>query len=295
MLLKLAKRRGVSPLISSLLIMVTTMLALSITLGYTQSTLTRKNGETDFESAKSFMKNLGLQVDDVAWVKGRVDTVHFTSQYGQIEYLPGALTYTIEFYDKSGTFIDRNVTSGDIFMYNMPVDKYYLEEGYYQPVINEGSENLVLRGAKAPVTRVFAAQSTTVGDAEYLRVVLVPAIRYQAYNMTVMSGDPPTPTTARYVRLYLPKLQPGYSSDMPKSIVLTGVDIGTEIHRGVGRIDVTLEFPLSDSFYDNDFFRFTAGTTVVEQGPLRVKQTITLTNEANVELYVGLVKLDYGS
>lgn len=38
--------------------MVTTMLALSVTLGYTQSTLTRKNGETDFESAKNFMRTL---------------------------------------------------------------------------------------------------------------------------------------------------------------------------------------------------------------------------------------------
>jgi hypothetical protein len=87
MLIKLVNRRAVSPLISTLLIMAITMLALSVTLGYTQATLTRKNGETDFESAKSFMRNLCLQVDDVAWVRGRVDTVHFTAQYGQLEYL----------------------------------------------------------------------------------------------------------------------------------------------------------------------------------------------------------------
>lgn len=92
-------------------------------------------------------------------MKGRVDTVHFTSQYGQIEYLKDAVVYTIEFRDSTGKLLGRNITRSDIFMYNMPVEKYYLEEGYYQPVISEGSDNLVLNGANAPVTRVFAAQT----------------------------------------------------------------------------------------------------------------------------------------
>ncbi len=278
MQIKLASRRGVSPLISTWLIMVTTMLALSVTLGYTQSTLTRKNGETDFESAKNFMRNLGLQVDDVAWVKGRVDTVHFTSQYGQLEYLPGAVTYTIDFYDASNAHLGSTViVDCDIFMYNMPVEKYYLEEGYYQTLISEGDDNLILTGVNAPVTRVFATQSSIVGNNQYLRIALVPAIRYQSYNVTYGA-------TTRYIRLYIPKLQPGYSSNQPKSVVLTGLDINTEIRQGVRKIVVSVDFPLLDQNYDNNFFKF--------QPP---GETITLTANTNVELYTGIVRLDYGA
>ncbi len=254
------------------------MLALSVTLGYTQSTLTRKNGETDFESAKNFMRNLGLQVDDVAWVKGRVDTVHFTSQYGQLEYLPGAVTYTIDFYDASNAHIGSTIIADcDIFMYNMPVEKYYLEEGYYQTLISEGDDNLILTGVNAPVTRVFATQSSIVGNNQYLRIALVPAIRYQSYNVTYGA-------TTRYIRLYVPKLQSGYSSNQPKSVVLTGLDINTEIRQGVRKIVVSVDFPLLGQNYDNNFFKF--------QPP---GETILLTANTNVELYTGIVRLDYGA
>ena len=280
---KLVSRRAVSPLISTLLIMVMTMLALSVTLGYTQATLTRKNGETDFESAKNFMRNLALQVDDVAWVKGRVDTVHFTSQYGQIEYLSDAVQYRIDFYDGSNRLVGSNVTDCDVFMYNMPTEKYYLEEGYYEPLIIEGSNNIIAIGTNAPVTRVFAAQSSTVGDAQFLRIVLVPALRCQTYNVT--SND----ITTRYVRIYLPKLQPGYSSSLPKSVVLTGLDIKTEIHEAVRRIDVSLVFPMDAKYYDNNFFQFKVGDAPA------VTQSISLTGDSNAELYIGMVRLDYGA
>ena len=205
--------------------MVITMVALSITLGYTQNTLTRKNGETDFESAKSFMRNLGLQVDDVAWVKGRVDTVHFTSQYGQIEYLSDVIQYKLDFYDSSDQLVGSKVVNSDIFMYNIPTEKYSFEDGYYKELIGEEPAPLVSTGVDAPVTRVFAAQSIMAGDAQFLRIVLVPALRVQAYNVT-SSG-----TQTRYVRIYIPDLQPGYSSSQAKSVVLTGLGINTEIYR----------------------------------------------------------------
>lgn len=91
-------------------------------------------------------------------------------------------------------------------------------------------------------------------------------------------------TQTHYLRLYLPDLQPGYSADVPKSVVLTGLDIETEIHQAVRTIDVTVSFPLTDQNYDNNFFGFS-----------RVTDNIILTQDTNVELYRGEVRLDYGS
>ena len=277
MLIKIVNRRAVSPLISTLLIMAITMLALSVTLGYTQATLTRKNGETDFESAKSFMKNLCLQVDDVAWVRGRVDTVHFTAQYGQLEYLEDGVQYKIDFYDSFNTLVNTTTLTSDVFLYNMPVEKYYLDETYYEPLIKEGSNNLFLSGPNAPVARVFGIQSSIAGDSQFLRIALVPALRWTSYEVTGSS-------TTHYVRVYYPDLQRGYSSDLPKSIVLTGIDVTTGIHNNISRIDVAVTFPQFEKNYDNNFFKFNEVTT-----------SLTLSAESQVEMYSGQVRLDYGA
>jgi len=278
MQIKFDSKRAVSPIVSTLLLMVITMMALSLTLGYTQNTLTRKNGETDFETAKSFMRNLGLQVDDVAWIKGRVDTVHITSQYGQIEYVNDVVQYKIDFIDNFGHIVGTKTINSDIFMYNIPTEKYYLEEGYYSEILGSVPAEIVSMGVDAPVARVFAAQSNIVGGAQFLRVVMVPVLRVQTYNVT-SSGS-----VTRYCRIFIPDLQPGYSSTLAKSVVLTGLDVKTEIYEAVTRVDISVTFPQLEKNYDNNFFRFG-----------EVLQNIQLTGSSNVEVYSGQVRLDYGA
>ena len=152
------KRKADAPIISTLMLMTITLFAMSITLSYVNSTLTRRQGENDFETAKIFMKNMGLQIDDVAWTKGRVDTVHFTSQYGQIEYLSNTLNYTIRFYNASSALVATSKYTSSIFMFNVPTEKYYLEEGYYESLLPPKVTSLVFYGENAPATRVFAIQ-----------------------------------------------------------------------------------------------------------------------------------------
>jgi hypothetical protein len=223
------------------------------------------------------MKNLCLQVDDVAWVRGRVDTVHFTAQYGQLEYLEDGIQYKIDFYDSFNNLVNTTTLTSDVFLYNMPVEKYYLDETYYEPLIKEGSNNLFLSGPNAPVARVFAIQSSIAGDSQFLRIALVPALRWTSYEVTGSS-------TTHYVRMYYPELQRGYSSDLPKSIVLTGIDVTTGIHNNISRIDVAVTFPQFEKNYDNNFFKFTEVTT-----------SLTLSAESQVEMYSGQVRLDYGA
>jgi hypothetical protein len=271
------KRRADAPIISTIMLMAITLFAMSITLSYVNSTLTRRQGENDFESAKIFMKNLGLQIDDVAWTKGRVDTVHFTSQYGQIEYLPDTIQYTITYKNETNT-VATQVYKSSIFMFNVPTEKYYLDEGYYESLLPTEVTSLVFYGESAPATRVFAIQKSAVGGNNFLRIVIVPVLRYRNYTVTF------TGSTLRYVRIYLPELEQGSASPLPKSVVLTGQSIRTETIQNITGIDVRVDFLRSGALYDNEFFKFPD-----------ITQTITFTGISQVETYVGSVKLDYGA
>ena len=86
------------------------------------------------------------------------------------------------------------------------------------------------------------------------------------------------------MRIYLPELEQGSASPIPKSVVLTGQSIRTETYQNIKRIEVQVDFLRSGALYDNGFFKFPATT-----------QTITFTDISQVEAYVGSVKLDYGA
>lgn len=90
------KVKALAPIVSTLILMAVFMLALTLSLTFVQSNLARRSAENDFNSAKSFMRTVGLQVDDVAWVTGRTDSVRYTVQNGDVNLLNPLLNYTIE-------------------------------------------------------------------------------------------------------------------------------------------------------------------------------------------------------
>jgi len=294
------KTKAVAPIVSTILLMAVTLFVVSIALSFVNNTLTRREGENDFESAKIFMKNVGLQIDDVAWTKGRVDTVHFTSQYGQVEFLSGdlpesaPLKYTVTYNcleDGVGISYEENYYSS-ILMYNLPIDKSFLGEGYDEAIfpinVNSARElKPVASGTTAPVANVFAIQKSNVGADQYLRIVLVPVMRYHEYYV---SSSGTTPTVERHMKLYLPELILNVGIPQPKSIIMTGDGIKSTNYNNVISITVKVEFPRTnnpgfpDDHYDNLFFKF---------NPKEV--TIPMSYQYQVETYIGRVKLDYGT
>jgi len=234
------KTKAVAPIVSTIMLMAVTLFVMSIALSFVNNTLTRREGENDFESAKIFMKNVGLQIDDVAWTKGRVDTVHFTSQYGQVEFLSGDLpesaplkyTVTYNYLDEYGVEISyEEYYYSSILMYNLPIDKSFLGEGYDEAILPKNVNSArelkpVASGTTAPVANVFAIQKSNVGADQYLRIVLVPVMRYHEY----------------YVSSSGPQTNLGYSTTPIKiniqKVTWNGVEDGT-----YGSFSVTIENP----------------------------------------------------
>jgi len=266
-------RRGDAPIISTILLMAVTLLTVSLALNWVNATLTRKNGEADFESAMIFMKTVGLQVDDVAWTQGRVDTVRFSSEFGLLQYVPDALRYDITYSDSANVVVGTSTFTSSIFMFNMPTIKYYLSEGYYELLLPSTEPALVDSGVSAPVMKVFARQLYQAGNSDFIRVAAVPMIRMREHTVTVGSS------TKSFVSLYLPKLD-GKATASKSMIVLSGKEIKPETFLNVKKITVTVT--CLNPNYSSNFFHFQSAS-----------QEITLTNPSTVQTFEGVVQLDY--
>jgi hypothetical protein len=214
---------------------------------------------------------VGLQIDDVAWVIGRTETVRYSSKYGGVSF-KSALNYTI--YINTTTQSNKKLYSSitGILCFNMPISQYSVGNNYYELIYPSVNEGLLLKGASAPVTRVFAVEKLPMGDGDFARVVVAPAIRM--LNLTI--GD------TRYIRLYLPVLLEGEAPKRSQSITLTGESV-SKLGESVTGIRVEVSFPSRLDGFDNYFFHFSKTT-----------ETIPLSGKNVVELYVGEVRVDLG-
>jgi len=268
-----AKRRqsskAVSPAISSVIITGTLVALISVALFFANNFLLVRMAESEFNSAKQVMQTVGLQIDDVAWVIGRTETVRYSSRYGDVAF-ESALNYTI--YINTTTQLNQklytNITG--ILCFNMPVSRYSIGNDYYELIYPSVDEKLLLKGASAPIARVFAAEKLPMGSDSFVRVVTAPAIRM--LNLTI--GN------TRYIRLYLPVLLEGATPKRSQSITLTGESV-SKVSESVTGIKVEVSFPLAG--FDNSFFHFS-----------ETVETISLSGETVVELYVGEVDVALG-
>ncbi|MCJ7633493.1 hypothetical protein MUP77_14040, partial [Candidatus Bathyarchaeota archaeon] len=89
-------RRAIAPIISTLILMAVIMFAISVTLTFVQKNLSLRGSENDFNSMKTFMRTVGLQVDDVAWVEGRTETTRYTTQFGGITLSDPLINYSVQ-------------------------------------------------------------------------------------------------------------------------------------------------------------------------------------------------------
>ena len=250
------KRSGklaISPAISSVIMTGAMIAILSVALGFANDFLWTRVAESDYASSKQLMRSVGLQIDDVAWTAGRTETITYATQYGDVEFETGVITYNVSVVANSLKHDFINTTGA--LMFNMPTYQYSISDDYWTQIYPDPDQDtsLTLTGTSAPVARVFEVEQVPMPDGDYIRVVAAPAIRvlYSSINSS---------TNTRYVRMYLPVLTAGESPRLYQSLTLTGEYVKANTLNHVDSIQVTVEFPDVAAGFDSDFFNFPSET-----------------------------------
>jgi len=261
-------RRAVSPAISTTIMTSVIVVMLLVAISFINSRLNGQLAQNDFDSMKQAMQTLGLQVDDVAWIPGRTQTLTYASKYGGITFRSPALTYNFYF---DGTLV-ANFSVGAI-MFSIPISEYSISNNYFEEIF-PSSNSFLQNGASAPVCRVFATEKLPMQDGSYIRIVLVPIVR----QLNAMING------VNYARFYLPLLNQGAATQLAQSVTLTGINVPHQISSNVNSVTITIGFPNGAGMgLTSDFFNFAA-----------TSQTVTLGPESVVEIYGGNVAVSLG-
>ena len=271
-------KRGISPVVSSVIMTGAIVAILSVALVFANNLLWSRVAEGDFDSSEQMMQTVGLEIDDVAWTVGRTGTIRYASQYGDVVLVSSVLTYNVSVVADGDTYEFSNTTG--VIIFNLPTSHYSIKDGYWARIFPDSDENLTLTGTSAPVARVFAVERTPMPGGKYMRVVVAPSVR-------VLFSSINSSTNTYYIRMYIPVLNEGESPRLYQSLTLTGESVNAYTLNNVTSIDVSVDFPrgVSDSF-DSAFFNFPA-----------VNQSITIpSGYDNVvfELYLSEVSVGFG-
>lgn len=243
--------KAVSTVISTVILTATIVSLLVITLVFANNFLWTKMAESDFSAAKQFMQNIGLQIDDVAWIAGRTQTLRYSSKYGDVNLLPAALNYSIYIQtEKDGDYELFASYEVGVLLFNLPVSRYSIADDYYELLFPESADTLMLKGTSAPVVRVFAVEKILMGDGSYTRVVIAPSVRLLNSTVTREGG-----AKTLYLKLYIPVLTLGDSPRISQSVTITGKSVSA-VTRQITGVNITVTFPKSSWGFDNSFFHF---------------------------------------
>ena len=58
-----------------------------VAMSYAQTYLSSSIAQNEFNTNQQFMLTTGLQIDNVAWMMGRTQTITYSSTYGSLEFL----------------------------------------------------------------------------------------------------------------------------------------------------------------------------------------------------------------
>ncbi|MEM2523119.1 MAG: hypothetical protein QXW82_08265, partial [Candidatus Bathyarchaeia archaeon] len=87
--------KAVSPALSTAILTSAIVVLLLVTMVFTSNFLEARIVENEFSAMKQFMQTVGLQIDDVAWIPGRTQTIRYASRYGHVAFVDKALTYAV--------------------------------------------------------------------------------------------------------------------------------------------------------------------------------------------------------
>lgn len=278
---KRSSKRGVSPVISTVIITGAMIGIVSVALVFANNFLWSRVAEGDFNSSKQLMHTAGLQIDDVAWTMGRTETIRYASQYGEVVLQPSVLNYTVSVETNStDTYEFSNETA--VLLFNLPTSRYSVTNDYWERIFPSQDENLTLKGTSAPVARVFAVEKLPMYDGSYIRVVVAPAVR-------VLFSSINASTSTYYVKMYLPVLTAGEAPRLSQSITLTGESVEARTLNNVTSIDVTVDFPrgASPENFDSAFFNFPYDSEEISVPPSGYDNIV-------FELYLSEVSVGFG-
>jgi len=261
------------------------MALLIVAVVFVNNSLWASVAEADFESAKQFMQNIGLQIDDVAWTIGRKATVRYSSRDGSVGLLPLALNYTVYVKTQGSESYDFFASyEVGALLFNIPVSKFSLLDGYYELVYPPSVSNLTMTGTSAPVARIFCVEKLTppMSDGSFIRIVIAPSIRSLFSNMTTTSSS------TFFVKLYLPVLVQGSAQGSSQSVTLIGNSVRADTEDQVTSVRVTVDFPdaTSQQGFDASFFHFPSLNQVINVPPGY--------DDSVLEFYSGKVEVELG-
>jgi hypothetical protein len=251
-------RKAVSPAISTVILTSAVVVLLIVTVAFANNFLSSRMAENEFSSMEQFMQTVGLQIDDVAWIIGRTQTIRYASKFGQVNFEAGALNYTL-FVDKGGGYVYSIGNLTGVLLFNIPIVKYSLGNNYYESIY-PSDRSFLQKGTSAPVSRVYATERLPMRDGSFARVVVTPIIRM--LNSTIsMSG-----TTTNYFKFYLPVLTNGTSPYHSQSVTLTGKNVLVKSEDGVNAIRIRLSYPTKEVNlgFDRTFFNFDSDEKIVD-------------------------------
>jgi len=250
-------RKAVSPAISTVILTSAVVVLLLVTIVFANNFLNARMAENEFSAMEQFMQTVGLQIDDVAWIIGRTQTIRYASNFGQVSFEYGALNYTIYVDKGSGYDYNHPLVSNrtGVLLFNMPISRYSLGNNYYKAVF-PSDRSFLQKGTSAPVSHVYITEQVPMRDGSFIRVVVAPAIRM--LNSTISMGE-----TKNYFKFYLPILCNGTSPHYSQSVTLTGKNVLVKTEGSVNAVKIRVSFPRISEGFDKFFFNFDVEEKVV--------------------------------
>ena len=264
-------RKAVSPAISTVILTSAIVVLLLVTIVFANNFLTSRMTENEFSAMKQFMQTVGLQVDDVAWIPGRTQTIRYASRFGQVNFVEKTLVYSVYVNTGTGYVLLGNYTTG-VLLFNMPISSYSVGNNYHERIF-PASGSFLSNGTSAPTSYVFVVEKLPMYDGDYIRVVVVPCIR--VLNATIGG--------TRYYKFYLPILESsGKHPRHSQSVTLAGKSVSVNTKSG-SAVKISVSFPNATQGFNADFFNFEGTEEVVNLSPGSV-----------VEFYSGEVSVSLG-
>ena len=248
--------RAVSPAISMVILTSAVIVLLLVTIAFANNFLDARMAENDFSAMEQFMQTVGLQIDDVAWIIGRTQTIRYASKFGQVAFESVALNYTV-YVDKGGGYVYLISNRTGVLLFNMPIVKYSIGNNYYESIF-PSDRSFLQKGTSAPVSHVYVTEKLPMRDGSFIRVVVAPTLRM--LNSTISMGE----NKNNYFKFYLPILSNGTSPYHSQSVTLSGKNVLVKTEGGVNAVRIRISFPKIGSGFDKDFFNFDSEEKVVD-------------------------------
>lgn len=267
-------KRAVSPSISTVILTGTIVVLLISTVAFANNFLDSRMAETEFSTIGQFMQTVGLQIDDVAWTAGRTQTVRYVSKYGQVNFESVTLNYSIYVKESSEWQLVLTNTTG-IILFNMPVSKYSVGNGYFERIF-PSDNSFLQKGPSAPITHLFIIEKLPMVDGNFIRVAVAPSFRM--LNSTIIGAE-----QKNYSKFYLVSLVPGIHPHNSQSITITGKNVRRSIRSGVEEVKINVTFPNDTLGFNSEFFKFKS-----------IEETFILSSDSIVEFYISEVVASIG-